>query len=104
MREKLNNPIFGVNFYDNSGFMYCVNSDYENVTFEELPLGKVRIKINIPYFHLPTNNYLCSAIISEENISNLIDWKNMAYRFVVGRAKNARGSIKLLTKWEVKKL
>jgi lipopolysaccharide transport system ATP-binding protein len=104
MREKLNNPIFGVNFYDNSGFMYCANSDYESVNFDELVLGKIRIKINISHFHLPTNNYLCSAIISEENISNLIDWKNMAYRFIVGRAKNARGSIKLPTKWEVKKL
>jgi len=104
MREKLNNPIFGVNFYDNSGFMYCVNSNYENVIFEKILPRKIRIKINIPHFHLPTNNYLCSAIIAEESISNLIDWHNMAYRFVVGRARNARGSIKLPTKWEVEKL
>jgi len=104
MREKLNNPIFGVNFYDNSGFMYCANSNYENVTFEKLPLGKAMIKINIPYFHLPTNNYLCSAIIAEESVDNLIDWHNMAYRFVVGRARNARGSIKLPTRWEVERV
>jgi lipopolysaccharide transport system ATP-binding protein len=104
MREKLNNPIFGVNFYDNSGFMYCANSDYEKVIFKGLPLEKIRIIVNIPHFHLPTNNYLCSAIIAEESISNLIDWHNMVYKFVVGRAKNARGSIKIPTKWEVKKL
>jgi len=104
IREKLSNPIFGVNFYDNSGFMYCANSDYENVTFEKLPLGKIRIKINIPHFYLPTNNYLCSTNISEENNDNLVDWDNMAYRFVVGRARNARGSIKLPTKWEVERL
>jgi len=104
IREKLSNPIFSVNFYDNSGFMYCANSDYENVTFEELPLEKVRIKINISHFLLPTNSYLCSAIISEEDFSNLIDWHNMTYRLVVGRAKNTRGSIKLPTKWEAEKL
>jgi hypothetical protein len=104
MREKLNNPIFGVNFYDNSGFIYCANSDYENINFKELLLEKIRIKINVPHFYLPTNNYLCSANISEESNSNLIDWHNMLYKFVVGRAKNARGSIKLPTKWEVKKV
>jgi lipopolysaccharide transport system ATP-binding protein len=99
IRENLNKPIFGVNFYDKGGFMYCVNSDYENIIFEELPLGKVMIKINIPHLYLPINNYLCSATMSEENNGNLIDWKDMAYRFVVGRARNARGSIKLPTKW-----
>jgi lipopolysaccharide transport system ATP-binding protein len=103
MREELHHPIFGVNFYDNSGFMYCANSDYENVSFEEPPLGKLRIKITIPHLHLPTNNYLCSAIISEESIDNLIDWHNMAYRLVVGRAKKARGAIKLPTQWELDK-
>jgi len=104
IREELNFPVFGVNFYDNSGFMYCAISNYENVVLEKLPIGKIRIKINIFYFHLPINNYLCSAIISEENIDNLIDWHDMAYRFVVGRAKNARGSIKLSTKWDIEKI
>lgn len=104
IKEELNHPIFSINFYADGGFMYCVNSDYENVTFEGLPPGKARIKINIPHLYLPTNNYLCSTFISEENIPNLIDWEDMSYRFVVGRAKNARGSIKLPTKWEVEKV
>jgi lipopolysaccharide transport system ATP-binding protein len=101
IREELSNPIFGVNFYNDSGFMYCANSDYEEVKFDKLPLGKLKIKINIPHFHLPINSYLCSAIIAEEDVDNLIDWHNMAYRLVVGRAKNARGSIKLPTRWKV---
>jgi lipopolysaccharide transport system ATP-binding protein len=101
MREALPNPIFGINFYDNSGFMYCANSDYENVTFEEPLVGKVRVKVSIPHLYLPTNNYLCSAIIAEGSVDNLIDWHNMAYRLVVGRAKKARGAIKLPTKWEI---
>ena len=104
MREQINFPVFGVNFYDDSGFMYCAISDYENVIVEKLPIGNIRIRINILHFHLPTNNYLCSAIISEENIDNLIDWHDMTYRFVVGRAKNARGSIKLSTKWEIERI
>ena len=101
LREKLEKPIFGVNFYDNAGFMYCANSDYENVTFDKLPLSRVNVKINIPAFHLPHNSYLCSAVIAEESADNLMDWHDMTYRLVVGRAKNARGSIKLPTKWEV---
>ncbi len=101
IREELSNPVFGVNFYDDRGFMYCANSDYEEVKFDKLPLGKLKIKINIPHFHLPINSYLCSAIIAEEDVNNLVDWHNMAYRFVVGRAKNARGSIKLPTSWKV---
>ncbi len=100
IREKIKNPIFGVNFYADSGFMYCANSDYENVDFKDLPPGKVRVRINIPRFHIPADNYLCSAIVAEGDVNNLLDWHNMVYRFVVGRAKNARGSVKLPTKWE----
>ena len=103
INEELNNPIFGVNFYADGGFMYSANSDYESVTFVDLPLGKVKIKINIPHLHLPTNNYRCSTIVAEENIANLVDWQDMSYKFVVGSAKNARGSIKLPTEWEVEK-
>ena len=104
LREHLRMPIFGVNFYDNSGFMYCANSHYENISFDHLPLGKLRIKINIPNFHLPINNYLCSAILAEDDSDNLLDWHDMTYRLTVGRAKNARGSIKLPTKWAAEKI
>ena len=99
IHEPLNNPIFGVNFYDKSGFMYCVNSDYENQRFDGQSKGKIRIKMKIPQFHLPSNDYMCSTILAEDNPDNLIDWHNMAYKFVVGRAKNARGSIKLPVQW-----
>jgi lipopolysaccharide transport system ATP-binding protein len=101
IKERLTNPIFGVNFYDKSGFMYCANSDYEDVRFNGLLLNGVKIKIRLPHFHLPINTYLCSAIIAEDSVSNLIDWHDMSYRLVVGRARNARGSIKLPTEWEV---
>ena len=101
IRENIVNPIFGVNFYDDGAFMYCANSYYENVSFPTLSLGKIRIKINIPQFQLPANNYICSAIIAQESINNLLDWQDKSFRFVVGRATNARGSIKLVTKWEM---
>ncbi|MHA1131891.1 MAG: ABC transporter ATP-binding protein [Candidatus Helarchaeota archaeon] len=104
IHEKLNKPIFGVHFYDNFNFMYCANSYYENVSFNNNLLGRIRIHIKIPEFHLPLNTYFCSVIISDENVENLIDWHNMAYRLVVGRAKNARGSIKLPTDWKIEKI
>jgi lipopolysaccharide transport system ATP-binding protein len=102
--EKMSDPIFGVNFYADGGFMYCANSNYENVALGDLPLGKVKIRIKIPCLHLPNNNYRCSAVIAEESAANLVDWQNMNYKLVVGRAKNARGSIKLPTEWEVEKI
>lgn len=103
INEELNNPIFGVNFYAEGGFMYCANSYYESVTFKDLPLGKIKIKISIPHLHLPNNNYRCSTIVAEESIANLVDWQDMSYKFVVGSAKQARGSIKLPTEWKVEK-
>ncbi len=104
LREKLNNPIFGVNFYDNQGFLYCANSYYENVTFEDLPLGAIQVKIKIPEFHLPTKNYACSVVIAEENVENLVDWHDQIYKLTVGRARNSRGAIKLQTQWAVEKI
>ncbi len=101
IREKLKHPIFGVNFYDNNGFMYCANSDYESVAFGDVPLKRLKIIVRVPEFHLPMNNYLCSAVIADQNPDNLMDWHNMTYRLTVGRAKNSRGSVKLKTQWSV---
>ena len=101
IHQPLSHPIFGVNFYDKSGFVYCANSAYEGQTFNGNVIGEVCVKIRIPQFHLPTNNYVCSVVVAEESPDNLIDWHNMAYRFVVGRATNARGSIKLPTEWKI---
>ncbi len=100
-RERLTHPIFGVNFYDDGDFMYCSNSEYENVRIGDLPQGRVRIHVYIPRFHLPANAYLCSAVLAEEKPDNLIDWRDLEYRLTVGRARNARGSIKLDTRWEI---
>jgi len=103
VNEKLKDPIFGVYFYDDSGFSYCINSHYENVNFNGELNGLVKIKISVPEFHLPMNSYVCTTFIAEEIPDNLIDWHDKAYRFVVGRARNARGSIKLPTRWEIEK-
>ncbi len=103
IHEKLCNPIFGVNFYDNTGFNYSINSDYENQKFNGDLIGRIKVKIHIKEFHVPTKNYLCSTVIAEETPDNLMDWHNMTYKFVVGRARNARGALKLPTRWEVEK-
>ncbi len=104
MYERMANAIFGVHFYDSADFMYCANSYYEDISFENHPLGRVQIRIKINEFHLPSNTYFCSVIISDENVENLIDWHDRAYKLIVGRAKNARGSIKLQTDWKIEKI
>jgi lipopolysaccharide transport system ATP-binding protein len=101
IKEEIKKPIFGVSFVADNGFMYCANSNYENIMFEKCMPGKVRVKIKIPHLHLPVNKYLCSIVIAEERVDNLIDWQNMRYRLVVGRAENARGSVKLPTEWTI---
>jgi len=101
VREKVVSPIFGVNFYGEGGFFYCANNKYEEVELNELNPGQFKVRIKIPQFHLPINNYLCSVVIAEERESNLVDWHNMAYKIGVGRPANARGSIKLKTEWSV---
>lgn len=101
LHKQINNPIFGVNFYDDSGLVYCANSYYEGITFNDLKLGSIKVKINIPELHLPINNYLCSVTISSDSVSNLVDFQNKSYKFVVGRAKNARGLLKFRTNWKI---
>jgi hypothetical protein len=103
VKGRTDNPVFGINFYGDSGFTYCANTYYENVKFGEIEPGRIRLKVKIPNLYLPVDNYLCSVVVAENAVYNLIDWHNMAYRIVVGRAKNARGSVKLPVEWEMQK-
>ena len=104
VKKALHNPIVGVNFYDQRGFMYCANSEYEKINFGEyLKPGKTQIVIKIPRFYLPTNNYVCSVIVAEEMSANLVYWHDMSYKLVVGRATGARGDIKIPISWELTK-
>ena len=102
VRRPLTKPIFSVNFYGEGQFFYCANSHYEGVVFSRLEPGRWRARVTIPACHLPVHHYVCSVVIAEENESNLVDWHNMAYSFCVGRALNARGSMKLKTEWELR--
>lgn len=101
IKEQLDEPILGVNFYGSGGFFYCANSEYEKIHFQPLPLGPVLIKIKIPNFYLPDDKYVCSTTLSEATTANLIDWEDMKYTIIVGKAESTRGSLKLPTKWEI---
>lgn len=103
MKVELRYLIIGVSFYDDQGLIYSANNDYEDVHFGNITLGRHMIIIKIPQFHLPSKNYLCSVILADENTTNLIDWHDMAYKLVVGRADNARGLLKLPTNWKMEK-
>jgi len=103
LKTAISNLIVGINFYDEQGLMYSANSDYEAVHFGDISLGRYKININIPRCHLPSKNYLCSVILADENVTNLLDWHDMAYKLVVGRADNARGLLKLPTNWKLEK-
>jgi lipopolysaccharide transport system ATP-binding protein len=104
IHEELSAPVFGINFYGENNFMYCANTEYEQINVEKCAPGRLRIKICFPHFHLPAGNYTCSTVIAEESPSNLIDWHDRQYKLVVGRPRNARGSIKLATRWELDRI
>jgi lipopolysaccharide transport system ATP-binding protein len=103
VHQQVHSMIVGVNFYggNTNGLTFAVNSDYEKVVIKEFLPGEHSIKIHIPHFHLPTDDYLCSVTIAKENVTNLIDWHDYKYKLVVGRAPNARGLLKLPTQWSM---
>ncbi|MBI4309264.1 MAG: ABC transporter ATP-binding protein [Candidatus Omnitrophica bacterium] len=104
VHEDMDKPILGVNFYaDDGALVYGANSHYEQFEVKEFLRGPHSVKIHIPHFYLPTNDYLCSVVVAQENVGNLIDWHDSRYKLVVGRAPNARGLLKLPTQWEILK-
>lgn len=103
LKAEFKNFIVGISFYDEQGLIYSANSYYEAVHFDAIALGQHTIRIKIPQFHLPSKNYLCSVVLAKDNVTNLLDWHDMAYKLVVGRADNARGLLKLSTSWRMEK-
>ncbi|MBF0484458.1 MAG: ABC transporter ATP-binding protein [Candidatus Omnitrophica bacterium] len=101
VKEKVLKPIYSINFYGDNGFLYCANSFYDGLEFNELLPGKHIVKVAIPQLHLPVDQYVCSTMVAEESPVNVVDCEYQSYRFTVGRAKNARGSVKLPAQWNI---
>ncbi|MBF0512002.1 MAG: ABC transporter ATP-binding protein [Candidatus Omnitrophica bacterium] len=101
VQTSIDKPIVGVNFYDDHGLVYAANSYYEQANMPGFAQGQKVIQINVPELHLPTGDYLCSVVLAEDEVGHLIDWHDMTYKLVVGRAPNARGLLKLKTEWQV---
>jgi lipopolysaccharide transport system ATP-binding protein len=101
INEPMKKPILGVNFFgERDDLVYCANSHYEQIDVPPFFPGPCTVKIRLPNFYLPTGDYLCSVVLSNENIINPVDWQDCQYKLVVGRAPNARGLLKLPTQWE----
>lgn len=100
VHEKLLRPIVGVNFYGNDQMIYSANSQYDHVDLPVFDKGRHIVRVQLPHCHLPTCDYLCSVVISEDTVSNLVDWHEFKYKFVVARAPDMRGLLKFPAKWE----
>jgi energy-coupling factor transporter ATP-binding protein EcfA2 len=94
-------PFFSVNFYTDAGLVYAANSVYEGVRFATLRPGEGEIELRLPRLDLPTETYYVSVIIGEGETCDPLDTQHFAYTFVVGRARNARGLLKLPTEWKL---
>lgn len=99
--EEVQHAILGVNFYNEEGLVYGANSAYEQVCFPSFKPGHSIVKIEWPRFDLPSRNYRISVSLAEHTDMNFLDMHHMVCSLVVGRAKNARGSVKLPTRWSV---
>jgi lipopolysaccharide transport system ATP-binding protein len=94
-------PFFSLNFYNDSGLVYAANSVYEGIHFAALAPGEGVLHLCLPRLDLPTETYYVSVIVGEGADCCPLDTQHFAYTFVVSRAQNARGSLKLPTQWKL---
>lgn len=94
-------PFFSLNFYTDNGLVYAANSVYEGVRFAPLSPGEGTLHLHLPRLDLPTDTYYVSVIVGEGQACYPLDTQHFAYTFVVGRAQNARGSLKLPALWQL---
>ena len=99
--EPVADPFFSVNFYTDAGLVYAANSVYEGVHFAPLAAGEGTLHLHLPRLDLPTETYYVSVLVGETEACCPLDMQQFAYTFVVGRARNARGSLKLPTEWKL---
>ncbi len=104
-KSSLSRPVVSANFYGEGGFMYCANSYYEGKSFGEMIIpGVYDVRISIPGFHIPHGSYICAATLAEEGPDNPIEWHDLEQPFVVSRARDSRGSVKLPTEWGLRRV
>ncbi len=100
-QEHVAAPFFSLNFYTDSGLVYAANSVYEGVHFPQIVPGEGVLHLRLPRLDLPTETYYVSVLVGEGEGCCPLDTQHFAYTFIVGRAKNARGSLKLPTQWQL---
>ncbi|NTV29079.1 MAG: ABC transporter ATP-binding protein [Candidatus Omnitrophica bacterium] len=99
--ERVESPFFSINFYNDAGLVYAANSAYEGVHFPALLPGEGTVRLRLPRLDLPTDTYYVSVIIGEGEACYPLDVRHFAWTFLVGRAPNARGLLKLPAEWQL---
>ncbi|MBF0485998.1 MAG: ABC transporter ATP-binding protein [Candidatus Omnitrophica bacterium] len=99
--EAVVEPFFSVNFYTDRGLVYAANSAYEKVAFDTIAPGDGKLTLHLPRLDIPTETYYVSVIIGEGRECYALDAQHFAYTFIVERATNARGLLKLPTAWKM---
>jgi lipopolysaccharide transport system ATP-binding protein len=98
--RKINNPIFGISFYNSEGLFTGFWNSYENIKLPDIN-GKGKIRVIVNPFDLPVDNYRCAVIFCEEEESNVLEWKDLEEKLIVERPNNTRGFLKLKQTWEM---
>ncbi len=101
--EQVREPFFSVNFYTDAGLVYAANSAYEKIVIPSLLPGEGVAVLRLPRLDLPTDTYYVSVIMGEGAACYPLDAQHFAHTFVVGRAANARGSLKLPFTWTLER-
>jgi lipopolysaccharide transport system ATP-binding protein len=101
--EEVKEPFFSINFYTDAGLVFAANSAYEKIHLHALAPGDGRAVVRLPRLDLPTETYYVSIIMGEGEACYPLDTQHFAYTFVVGRAANARGALKLPFTWALER-
>lgn len=98
-RRKVKNARFTIGVLNPESI--AVLAHYSHYDGQELPeiFGKGHIDFHIASLPLKPGNYNCTVTLTEDQLSNVLDWHEKSYRFVVS-GKTCQGLLNLKARWK----
>lgn len=94
-------PMFNVSIFNPGGEEIIISySNYDGYQFDEIN-GNGYIDYYIEELFIKPSQYYCSVILSEKEVSNILEWHEKYYSFIVVGNTNC-GLVNLSPKWSLK--
>jgi len=100
-KRIVKNPIFSLSIFNPEGLL--ITTSYSNFDGYKFPpiIGEGYIDFYISKLHFKPSKYVCSITFSEEELSNIIEWHEKCYVFIVTGHYTYRGLINVFPKWSL---